>query len=219
MLVVIEDEEPAMFEAFSQPARQVVELAREEALLVGASDVGTDHLLLGVLYQAMGVRPGERHVGPAVKFARSYRQGAFASLREAATRPLVGVVPGVRLPERGLAAELLEQMAGTPVDQVRRRVLEATGRPLPDGVQRLSFTDEAQRVLETASDEAEQLGHRVNTDHLLLGLLASVDESDPARRVLTELGLTADIARYFAARMRTPGQLPVDVGAGPTPQG
>ncbi|MGO8882889.1 MAG: Clp protease N-terminal domain-containing protein, partial [Streptosporangiaceae bacterium] len=41
-----------MFERFTEPARQVIVLAQEEATRLGHGCIGTEHILLGLLRQA-----------------------------------------------------------------------------------------------------------------------------------------------------------------------
>jgi flavin reductase (DIM6/NTAB) family NADH-FMN oxidoreductase RutF len=56
------------------------------------------------------------------------------------------------------------------------------------------FTEDAKRTLTLAQDEAERARHSyIGTEHLLLGLLRG--ESGPARRVLTELGISIEPVR------------------------
>ena len=44
-----------MFERFSEPARQVVIFAQDEARALGHNYIGTEHLLLGLLREEQGL--------------------------------------------------------------------------------------------------------------------------------------------------------------------
>jgi ATP-dependent Clp protease ATP-binding subunit ClpC len=91
----------------------------------------------------------------------------------------------------GVAARALESL-GISLEAVRQQVEEIIGR----GEQALSghipFTPRAKKVLELASREARQLGHRyIGTEHILLGLIR--EGEGVAAQVLVKLG--ADLNR------------------------
>jgi ATP-dependent Clp protease ATP-binding subunit ClpA len=93
--------------------------------------------------------------------------------------------------EEGLAAKTLRSL-GASIDVVREKVQEmlGVGTAVPPGSP--PFTPRAIELLELASRESLQLGHKtIDTEHLLLGLLR--EGESVAVQVLVSLGL--DISR------------------------
>jgi ATP-dependent Clp protease ATP-binding subunit ClpA len=182
-----------MFERFTEPARQVVVRAQEEARAFGHPWLGTEHLLLGVLAEPRA--PGVRVLADL---------GVTMATGRAALRQLVGA--------GGLCesdAEALRAL-GIDLDEVRRRVEASFGpgaldypwvsrhvsRPQPrrrrawrrrrcqqaDVAGHLPFMPRAKRALERARREALALGdHYIGVEHVLLGLL------DPKSNTAVEL--------------------------------
>jgi ATP-dependent Clp protease ATP-binding subunit ClpA len=182
-----------MFERFTEPARQVVGRAQEEARSLGHPWLGTEHLLLGVLAepQALGVTV-------------LTDLGVTLDTGRAALCQLVG-----RGGLSGSDAEALRTL-GIDLDEVRRRVEASFGSGALDypwlslnaprqqprrrrpgrrrrceqayETGRLPFMPRAKRVLERAQREALALGDQdVGVEHLLLGLL------DPKNNTAVEL--------------------------------
>jgi len=134
------------FRRFTDRARRAVYLATEEARLLRHGHVGTEHLLLGLVYE------GE-----------------------------------------GLAAKALDAL-GLSLEEVRRQVIEITGRGQDTPAGRIPFTPRAKKALELSLREALALGHNyIGTEHLLLGLLR--EEHGLAARLLTGLGAGHDRVR------------------------
>ena len=76
------------------------------------------------------------------------------------------------------------------------KVGHATASAGPD----LPYTSRAMKVLELAMSEARELDHSfVGTEHLLLGLLR--EEKGIAAQVLTDAGLTLEMARHETLRL------------------
>lgn len=81
------------------------------------------------------------------------------------------------------------------LDTVRMYIEEhaVTRERIPTSVD-LPISDECQRILEQASEEAESMGHKyVGTEHLLLGILR--EQSSNVTRLLNENGLFLDSVR------------------------
>jgi ATP-dependent Clp protease ATP-binding subunit ClpA len=180
-----------MFERFTDEARDAVMDAQIEARALAHDQVGTEHLLLGVLRLPVhGVGPGVL-AGLGVTFERA---------RGEVQRRVDG-------PEPGLTDEDVEALRsiGIDVDEIRRRVEETFGpgaldAPVPrrsatgSCSSGLRFTPEAKSALEGALLECLRLSHRhIGVEHLLLALAAGE-------------GLSADI-------LRTLGADPVEVRA------
>lgn len=69
------------------------------------------------------------------------------------------------------------------------------------------LTPQARRVMATALDEAEELGHGyLGDEHVLLGLLG--DDAGPAQRFLHEHGLDLAAARTDLVRLTADGRIP-----------
>jgi ATP-dependent Clp protease ATP-binding subunit ClpA len=190
-----------VFGRFTEPAHQVLDLAREEAEQAGHRYLGPEHLLLGLL--------AEGH-SPAAQLLRT------AGVELAATRAALahladrGVVPAPRPSD----AELLDSL-GIDLDTVRHQteqrfgaqtVGEATWRVTRRRwwwSSRVVWTPlcgpplVAKRALQLASEQAHALGHgEVRPEHLLLGVLE--DARQPAdtpnssrrhRQVIAHVGL------------------------------
>ncbi len=176
---------------FTPRAKKVLELGLREALSRAHNNVGTEHLLLGLLREGEGVAMRillDLNVKPA-------------ALREA----VIAMPPG----------------PGQDPPRAPRRYGTASagpGRTLPDvgvGAVRLErFTERARQVVVEAEAEARELRHsNVGSEHLLLGLLREGD--GVAARVLASLGVTLERARVEVTRRvasadepPTPGEIP-----------
>jgi ATP-dependent Clp protease ATP-binding subunit ClpA len=178
-----------VFERFTTQARSVVTLAQEQARELGRPNIGTQHLLLGILgtpgtagaraVEALGV--GERDVRADVR--RLDRDRSAFSDQDADALRSVGI----------------------DLDEVRRTVEETFG---PGALERAAtaggrswaghvpLTPGSKKALELALREAIHLGHRsIGTEHLLLGLVR--DDTCSAARILAARG--ADRERVRAA--------------------
>jgi ATP-dependent Clp protease ATP-binding subunit ClpA len=181
-----------VFERFTTPARSVVTLAQQEARELGRANVGTQHVLLGILgtpdtagaraLEALGIR--ERDVREDVRSLDRDRS-AFSDRDADALR-------GV----------------GIDLDEVRRTVEQTFGsgaleRGATAGARswagHVPFTRGSKKALELALREATHLGYRaIGTEHLLLGLVR--DDGCSAARILAARG--ADRERVRAAVLR-----------------
>ena len=181
-----------MFERFTTQARSVVTLAQEEARKLGRPNIGTQHLLLGILGtpDTAGARAldvleiGEPDVREDVRrFDRD--RSAFSDQDAEALRSV-----------------------GIDLDEVRRTVEETFG---PGALERaataggrswsghVALTRGSKKALELALREAIHLGHRsIGTEHLLLGLVR--DDTCSAARILAARG--ADRERVRGAVLR-----------------
>ncbi len=133
------------FERFTEPARGVIILAREEAKRLNHSRVGPEHILLGI------IREGE-----------------------------------------GVASKVLESLNISP-KRVRAEIEGAIGWGARAPHEEVAFTPRAKKVLKRALDEARRLGHKVGTEHLLLGLIR--EGEGVAVRVLDAMGADLDRVR------------------------
>ena len=182
-----------MFERFTDAAREAVVLAQVEARSLRHGWIGTEHLLLGVARQPVGI--GRRVLerlgmdadaihGDVVR--RIGEGGPFDSRDEDALRAI-----------------------GIDLDEVRRRVEETFGPgALERSTQRtrgrracgplfdahIPFTRRAKKSLELALREARALGHNyLGTEHLLLGLAR--EEEGLAATILRDFGVDRDRLR------------------------
>ena len=181
-----------MFERFTTQARTVVTLAQQEARKLGRPNIGTQHVLLGILgtpgtaglraLDALGIR--ERDVREDVR--RLDRDRSAFSDQDADALRSVGI----------------------DLDEVRRSVEQTFGSgALEAGASaaarswtgHVPFTAGSKKALELALREAIHLGHRsIGTEHLLLGLVR--DDTCLAARILAARG--ADRERVRAAVLR-----------------
>jgi ATP-dependent Clp protease ATP-binding subunit ClpA len=183
-----------MFERFTQPARQAVVLARNEARALHHPEIDAHHLLLGVLLEPHGA--GGRildELGVQV-----------AAVREAVRDA------GPALPD----AEAL-RVLGIDLDAVRRSVEDAFGpgalerRRQPGRARRRStgyipVTRDAKTVLELSLREALRLRSRViGTEHVLLGLTRYAGTR--AARLLRDAGVDNVVVTEHVQRQAAAG--------------
>ena len=154
-----------MFELFTDRARQVVVLAREEARTLNHTYIGTEHVLLGLIHEGEGV---------AARVLESLNISLEATRQR--VEEIIGRGQGGpydHLPFTPSAKKALERVQGAPTGHI-------------------PFTPRAKKVLELSLREARQLGHDyIGTEHILLGLIREGD--GVAAQVLQQFG--ADLNR------------------------
>ena len=166
-----------MFQRFTDRARRAVHLAQEEARLLRHNWVGTEHLLLGLLYEEEGVAAkalaslgisredvrvqveeiigyGESSPAGPIAFTARARKALELSLREALQlgHHYIGtehLLLGLLREGEGIAARVLTRL-GTDYAQVRERVLDL----LADGCRQ---ADPQTQLVADLVDAAEQL--------------------------------------------------------------
>jgi ATP-dependent Clp protease ATP-binding subunit ClpA len=181
-----------VFERFTTQARSVVTLAQEEARKLGRPNIGTQHLLLGILG------------APDTAGARALEA---LGIGEPDVREDVRRLDRVRSAFSDQDADALRSV-GIDLDEVRRTVEDTFG---PGALERAAtaggrswaghvpLTAGSKKALELALREAIHLGHRsIGTEHLLLGLVR--DDGCSAARILVARG--ADRERVRAAVLR-----------------
>jgi ATP-dependent Clp protease ATP-binding subunit ClpA len=190
-----------MFDRFHHDARAALARARDEAARDGDGEVGTGHLLLGLL-----ARPGD---------AADALKAAGASLSELRVRIPRDGSPDTDRQDAG-------QAAGEPTDQPAEVAAppDATapdapgpgaGEPVrPEDVR---LTREARRALERAQKTAQRLKHqRVSTGHVLLGIIDQPD--DPTVGALTVVGIRVGTLRADVLRRMESADPAADSAAG-----
>jgi ATP-dependent Clp protease ATP-binding subunit ClpA len=190
-----------VFGRFTEPAHQVLDLAREEAERGGHRYLGPEHVLLGLLAE------GESGAAWVLRTRGVDLAATRAALRRLAEQ---GVVPAPRPSD----AELLSSM-GIDLDAVRRDTEQAFGvQAVGEATWRVTrrrwwrgarvvWTPlcgpplVAKRALQLASEQAQALGHReVWPEHLLLGVCADARQpvdmvrgSRRHRQIIAHVGL------------------------------
>ena len=192
-----------MFERFTTQARSVVTIAQQEAREFGHPNVGTHHLLLGILDEPDTA--GGRALGGLGIDGNEVRDEVrrFEHDRVAFSEEDVDALRSV----------------GIDLDEVRRTVEEAFGPGALEGstsgrrglgAGHVPFTAESKKALELALREAIHLGHRfIGTEHLLLGLVR--DEGCSAARIVAARGadrerVRAEVLRQIATGGDRPGR-------------
>jgi ATP-dependent Clp protease ATP-binding subunit ClpA len=179
-----------VFERFTTQARSVVTFAQEEARKVGRPNIGTQHLLLGIL------------VAPDTAGARALDA---LGVGESDVREDVRRLDRDRSAFSDQDADALRSV-GIDLDEVRRTVEETFGQGALERAAtaggrsgHVPLTPGSKKALELALREAIHLGHRsIGTEHLLLGLVR--DDTCSAARILAARG--ADRERVRAAVLR-----------------
>lgn len=176
-----------VYDRFTDFARRALVRSRDAAASLGHDVTGTEHLLIG-LAQTEG-RAGElfRARGVGVDRIRAEVVQQLATRGAATTH--------------GVAAEEALATLGIDVAEVRRRADEAFGVG-SFRVPRPAFSLSAKRAVKAALAQARAMGQeRIDTEHLLLGVLA--DERDPGLQVLTAMGIDPAALRRSA---QSPGR-------------
>jgi ATP-dependent Clp protease ATP-binding subunit ClpA len=107
---------------------------------------------------------------------------------------------GVIRESQGLVARILA-LAQVSLEDIRRDVeARCVSREKIDTSIEIPFSAETRKVLGSAAEEADRLGHNyIGTEHLLLGLLR--EESSVAGSILTGRGLRADDVRQTLVKL------------------
>jgi ATP-dependent Clp protease ATP-binding subunit ClpA len=177
-----------LFGRFTEPAHQVLDLAREEAERFGHRYLGPEHVLLGLLAE------GQSRAARVLRIGGVDLAAARAALAGLGQR---GVVPAPRPSD----AELLG-MLGIDLDAVRRDAEQAFGfQAVAEATWRVTRRRGwrgrrvvwtplcgppmfAKRALQLASEQASELGHsEVRPEHLLLGVLEDARQPADKERV------------------------------------
>ncbi|HUZ24120.1 MAG TPA: Clp protease N-terminal domain-containing protein [Streptosporangiaceae bacterium] len=165
-----------MLERFHQDARGAVERARDEANRAGQRDIGSEHLLLGLLEE-----PGV--AADALAAAGADAADLRARLGHGEASP-----PGTPDP------------ASPPGPTEADALAWRGGRGITDG---LRLTADARRALEAGLHRALRLNHRsVSSGHLLLGAIEH--PTDPAVTALTAAGVNVGWLRDDVLRRMMP---------------
>jgi ATP-dependent Clp protease ATP-binding subunit ClpC len=175
-----------MYERFTDRARKVMFLANREAQRLKHEDIGTEHILLGLLKEGSGVAAHVLH-GHALDVE------VIAQTIERLNQPGTVRADSPRTPSPKVIYWLqrLRDVLCWRISGVRPR------RSL------LPKTPRAKKVIEYATEEAWNLKHEyIGTEHILLGLLR--DKESVAAAVLATFGLKVDELREEIMRFLGP---------------
>ena len=165
-----------LYDRFTELAKRVMVAAQDAAISLGHDFIGTEHLLLGLACTAGTASEALRQHGLELGRARD----ETARVVEAA-----GNATG------GQAAKDALSSLGIDVAEIQRRADDSFG-PGAFKFPRPAWSLGAKTALKVSLEEATRLGQqRIDTEHLLLGVLA--DGEDPACRILAalEIDITA----------------------------
>ena len=169
-----------IYERFTELAKRAVRSSQDAAMALGHDHIGTEHLLLGLAATAGTASEVLRAHGVELDRARAE---TVRLLAEAGT-PATG----------GQGAKDALSTLGIDVTEIQRRADDTFG---PGSFQfpRPAFTTGAKQTVQRALGEAKVLEHeRIDTEHLLLGLLG--EGEGVAIRVLTTLGADPAVLRH-----------------------
>src|SRR3954468_18693887 len=165
-----------MFERFTKAARAVVQAAKSEADDLGHTQIGTEHLVLGILRTDAGLLEGA-----GVQLAE-FRAAVAAGDDAAALRSIGIDLDAVRAS--------VEQTFG-PGALERAEPAERGGFLLRRSKLPTRFNNGAKKALELSLRVALSLKHNyIGTEHLLLGVLK--EERGAGGRLLREHGMDHD---------------------------
>jgi ATP-dependent Clp protease ATP-binding subunit ClpA len=190
-----------MFERFHPDARAAIERAKVEATRSGQADIGTEHLLLGLL-----ARPG--HAADALTAAGADAVGLRT--RIAAGAPAVGPEPpdADTLAPGGSDLESAEPASDAAVGAAKPDRVCAGQRDGRDVIDGMPMTREAKRTLELALRAAQRLRHQhVSSGHVLLGIIDQ--PGTPGVEALSVAGIHVGTLRADVLRRMSSGP---DVG-------
>ena len=163
-----------MFDQFTELAKRAVVASQDTALALGHDFVGTEHLLLGLIYTAGTA--GEVLRAHGVELGRARDETVRQT--EAAGIPATGGQP---------AKDALSTL-GIDIAEIQRRADETFG-PGTFTFPRPAYTARAKTVLKLAVREAHERGQQqIDTEHLLLGLLGEGEGQGTGVSVLIALG-------------------------------
>ena len=185
-----------MFRRFTDRARRAVHLAREEALLLRHDHVGTEHLLLGLLYEGEGVAA---HVLESLGISREDVRGQVDEIIGHGQSPSQGDIPFTPAARRALRLALQESL------QLGHRYIGTEHVLL--GLLREAEGVAAQVLTRLGADHARV---RDRTLDLLAGRRGPADpQADPAGPAVP-----ADLARVTEqlAQLRRQRQAALDAG-------
>jgi ATP-dependent Clp protease ATP-binding subunit ClpA len=162
-----------VYDRFTELAKRAIVAARDAADSLGHDFVGTEHLLLGLAQTAGTASEALRAHGLEIARTRTAVEGVS---REAGVPASGG---------RG-AADALSTL-GIDVAEIQQRADRNFG-PGAFRFPRPAFSLPLKKVIQLSLHQARELGaERIDTEHLLLGLLSAGEET--ITRVLTELGI------------------------------
>jgi len=172
-----------MFERFTEAARGVVVGAQDCAREFRHTQIGAEHLLLGVLSDETGVAA---QVLRGLNVDPSAVRDKVRSINSPDSEALKTI--GIDLDAVRQRAE--ETFGAGALARPRRQRRGLFGHRFSEGGH-LPFTREAKSALEKSLHEAVALRHTyIGTEHLLLGLLAALPGT--ALRLLRSVGVTDD---------------------------
>src|SRR5699024_361016 len=186
-----------MFGRFTERAQKVLALSQEEATRLGHNNIGTEHILLGLIREGEGIAAKalqslgleiekiqeevEELIGvgqePLQTIHYTPRAKKVVELSQDEARKLghsyVGtehILLGLIREGEGVAAKALQSL-GLEIEKIQEEVEELIGVG-QEPLQTIHYTPRAKKVVELSQDEARKLGHSyVGTEHILLGLI------------------------------------------------
>jgi ATP-dependent Clp protease ATP-binding subunit ClpA len=184
-----------MFERFTTEAQQVIAHAGQEALELRHQHLGTEHILLGLLWTDVCI---SRQV---LTTAGIDGPGVRADVQRLLTAPgiVLNAADAAALQTVGIDLAAVQSSIETSFGPDAMRT---AGLPPPrQGLLRrrrphrgTAFTLRAKKVLELALSEADQLGtHHIGSGHILLGVLS--EDSGLAATILLATGHSLDDLR------------------------
>ena len=200
-----------MLERFTDRARRVMSIAKQEAVALGTTNVGTEHLLLALAKEEEGV------AAEALRSLELSYDDIMTQLKESATTKPGGTGTVSAAAPEGAAADgpttgdapAAEGGAAEPAAGE-----EPGHEPAPGTGGKLAFTPAVIHVMEAAFRQARSHDQTyVSTEHLLLGI---VDETScRAMDILMRLGVSAPAIRQAVEQLisKDQGKRPM-AGAG-----
>lgn len=199
-----------MFERFTNDARRVVIVAKEEAEALNHDHIGSEHLLLALLDESSG------RAFAILRNAGVTRPGTLTDIQRlnADNDDTLGEADAAALQEIGIdlaaiRSKLEEAFGPGALDSGKNEQEPGHWRWLPrslrGGAGNPRFTAHAKVVLELSLREAMNLKDRhIGSEHILLGMLR--EQGSLAARVLSDSGVAlSDLRAQTLAVLRRPG--------------
>ncbi|WP_085829963.1 ATP-dependent Clp protease ATP-binding subunit [Collinsella vaginalis] len=183
-----------MLDRFTDRARKVMSLSKEEAIALGSQKVGTEHLLLAMAKEDSGI------AAEALRELEITHEDILAELKQSSAPAADGASEPVAAPEAAEAAGGDDAPAAeAPSDGPDAAAPEAAD------ASKLAFTPAVIAVMEKSFRIARENNQTyVSTEHLLLAMVS--EASNRATDILNRLGTSASSVRGVVEKLTAKDQ-------------
>ncbi|QWT17920.1 ATP-dependent Clp protease ATP-binding subunit [Collinsella sp. zg1085] len=189
-----------MLDRFTDRARRVMSMSKEEALSLGSSKVGTEHLLLALAKEETGIAAAalrELEITHEDILAELAKSGAAAPTAE-----MHGDTTGTETPTQAEPDNAQSKADGSDVSSNAASDVQPTQAA---AFKKLAFTPSVIAVMEKSFRLARENNQTyVSTEHLLLAIVA--EPENRAVHILTSLGISPDSVKSAVEKLTAKDQ-------------